>query len=41
MEWSNDTFKVNGKDIRPADRKKYADLHDQYLGTDKFSGRME
>jgi beta-lactamase regulating signal transducer with metallopeptidase domain len=41
MEWSDDTFKVNGKDIRPADRKKYADLHDQYIGTGKFSGRME
>lgn len=32
MQWSDDTFKVNGKEIRAADRKKYQDIHDKYLG---------
>lgn len=41
MEWSDDTFKVNGKDIKPADRQKYRDLHDQYIGRSKYSGRKE
>src|SRR5690606_7974707 len=41
MEWSDDTFKVNGKDIKPEDRQKYRDLHDRYLGTSKYAGRRE
>jgi hypothetical protein len=41
MEWSDDIFKVNGKDIKPADRRKYMDLHDRYIGTSKYSGRKE
>lgn len=41
MEWSDSTFKVNGKKIKEGDRKKYQDLHDQYMGRGRFSGRME
>ncbi len=41
MEWSNDSFKVNGKEIKGSDRKKYQDLHDKYMGHGKYSGRME
>ena len=41
MEWSDSTFKVNGKEIKEGDRKKYQDLHDQYMGRGRLSGRME
>jgi bla regulator protein blaR1 len=32
LEWNNDTFKVNGKGIRPQDREKYRKLNDQFFG---------
>jgi hypothetical protein len=30
MEWSNDHFRVNGKDVKEADRKKYQELNEKY-----------
>ncbi|HEX8038879.1 MAG TPA: M56 family metallopeptidase [Chryseosolibacter sp.] len=41
MEWSDSTFKVNGKEVKEGDRKKYQELHDQYMGHGRLSGRME
>lgn len=31
LEWSDDTFKVNGKEIKEKDREKYKALSDRYL----------
>lgn len=32
LEWSNDSFKVNGQSIDKADRKKYQELNDRFFG---------
>lgn len=31
LEFNNDSFKVNGVEIKPSDKKKYQALHDKYL----------
>lgn len=37
LEWNNDTFKVNGKEIKPEDQEKYRKLNDQFFGAPKRS----
>ena len=37
LEWNNDTFKINGKEIKPEDQEKYRKLNDQFFGAPKRS----
>ncbi|MEX2230890.1 MAG: M56 family metallopeptidase [Cyclobacteriaceae bacterium] len=41
MEWNDDSFKVNGTEIKDSDRKKYRDLHDKYFEGGQRRGKVE
>lgn len=41
MEWSDDSYKVNGVPLKDSDKKTYKELHDKYLGKSPPSGKVE
>ena len=41
LSWSDETFRVNGKEVKKADQEKYRTLRRKYLEENRGRGRFE